>query len=266
MSPLQQYLLLSTTLLLSLVSAACYDRGGNLRESWVACRPDLPTGSCCSSNDFCMDNGLCLNAGGNQAYTQQGCTDKNWGAGCKGYCPIGSPSDGLYYMDYCWRGFDRPANSWCCGVQCCGNGTSTSEAGNIQIPVATEIFRPGSRSISAGGSVPSSSATSGSTSSAPTGPGSETATSSGLIDVRTMMLGLGLGLGIPLLLVIAAAGWMFMRMRRSEQQNPIASKQQKAFDERLGVHQQQQQQSWVPAELGQKDPVELPERYSQYAR
>ncbi|KAH7024605.1 uncharacterized protein B0I36DRAFT_163120 [Microdochium trichocladiopsis] len=70
----------------TLATAACYDRGGKLRESWVACNPDQPTSSCCSSSDFCMSNGLCLNAGGNQAYTQQGCTDKKWGPPCTFYC------------------------------------------------------------------------------------------------------------------------------------------------------------------------------------
>ncbi|KAJ1337368.1 hypothetical protein MN608_00220 [Microdochium nivale] len=264
MPPLRQHLiLLSTTLLASLASAACYDRGGTLRESWVACRPDLPTASCCSSSDFCMDNGLCLNAGGNQAYTQQGCTDRKWGPGCKGYCPIGAPSDGLYYMEYCWRGFDKPANNWCCGVQCCGDGTGP--ASGIEIPLASEIFRPGSRSASTQPAPGSGSVEPTATSISTSGPTSGTASTiagAGSVDVRAIVLGVGLGLGIPLLLVIAAAGWMFLKIRKDGARAAGAVSGQQDWASKP----QWQQHQWNPAELGDKDPVELPGRYSQYAR
>lgn len=80
---------LATVLLaavIPLTSATCYDRSGNVRSQWLPCDPNASTSTCCSSNDFCMSNGLCLNAGGNQAYTQQGCTDNKWGLPCNFYC------------------------------------------------------------------------------------------------------------------------------------------------------------------------------------
>jgi hypothetical protein len=50
------------------------------------CSPDALVSSCCSTADFCLSNGLCLNTGGDNYFSLQGCTDKNWGSPCANIC------------------------------------------------------------------------------------------------------------------------------------------------------------------------------------
>lgn len=79
----------STPWLLLLIStraaAKCYSYEGNEIGAYP-CNTTAEISPCCGSNDFCLSNGLCLNAGGNNAFTQQGCTDKAWGDPCRKYC------------------------------------------------------------------------------------------------------------------------------------------------------------------------------------
>ena len=72
-------------------SGKCYKVDGNLQDAkygWVPCNPDTPSGPCCSGVDYCLDNGLCLNAGVvNNLISVQGCTHPGWGGDCQKYCP-----------------------------------------------------------------------------------------------------------------------------------------------------------------------------------
>ena len=71
-------------------SANCFKVDGQVQDSqfgWKACNPAVAAGPCCSAVDYCLDNGLCLNAGVvNNVYTVQGCTDASWGGKCRKYC------------------------------------------------------------------------------------------------------------------------------------------------------------------------------------
>ena len=79
--------LLGTT---SAANRSCYRANGikqNNPWGWTACNPDLAVSPCCGGGDYCLDNGLCLNAGNtNNLYTIQGCTDPSWAAPCQRYC------------------------------------------------------------------------------------------------------------------------------------------------------------------------------------
>lgn len=85
--------------LVSTQASNCYRVDGELQDSkygWVPCSPDRPSSPCCSGIDYCLDNGLCLNAGVvNNVFTIQGCTDPSWGGDCRKFCP---GSIGRYYL------------------------------------------------------------------------------------------------------------------------------------------------------------------------
>jgi len=70
------------------VDATCFDTFGNAMDSaFVPCDPSAKVTHCCSSADYCLSNGLCLNAGANNVMSQQGCTDQTWGSPpCRKYC------------------------------------------------------------------------------------------------------------------------------------------------------------------------------------
>ncbi|KAJ4159482.1 uncharacterized protein LMH87_008382 [Akanthomyces muscarius] len=82
-------MLSSTPWLLLLIStraaATCYSYEGKELSAYP-CNATAKISPCCGSDDLCLSNGLCLNAGGNNAFAQQGCTDRDWGAPCHKYC------------------------------------------------------------------------------------------------------------------------------------------------------------------------------------
>ena len=69
-----------------LVRATCYDVAGVAVPAFVPCNPSLPVSTCCGGADYCLSNGLCFHAGGNNLLGQHGCTDPNWGAPCHEFC------------------------------------------------------------------------------------------------------------------------------------------------------------------------------------
>lgn len=73
-------------LILPLARATCYNTFGSIMEGDVPCNPDNDVSHCCSKDDYCLSNGLCFDAGGNNVMTQQSCTDPNWGAPCHKFC------------------------------------------------------------------------------------------------------------------------------------------------------------------------------------
>jgi hypothetical protein len=58
----------------------CYAVNGKVMANYnvTACEPETAIRRCCSRADLCADNGLCLNAGGDNLWTIQGCTDWFW--------------------------------------------------------------------------------------------------------------------------------------------------------------------------------------------
>ncbi|KAJ1324775.1 hypothetical protein MN608_09478 [Microdochium nivale] len=123
--------------------AQCYDISGQVNTNFKRCVPGNSTSPCCGETDLCMDNGLCLNAFGNQAYTIQGCTSTNWTEPCQKVCnePFNSDGAGMYYISYCWDSnpISGTEDEWCCGIGCCKNSTAIK----FELPVAKHIYKPG---------------------------------------------------------------------------------------------------------------------------
>lgn len=67
--------------------AICYDTNGNEHDVFLPCDTSADVSVCCSNSDYCLDNGLCLDAAGDNIFTVQGCTSSTWEAPCKQYCP-----------------------------------------------------------------------------------------------------------------------------------------------------------------------------------
>lgn len=56
-------------------------------EGWVPCNRTAAVTNCCSPRDFCMTNGLCMDAVIDNMMSQQGCTSSKWdGRPCRNYC------------------------------------------------------------------------------------------------------------------------------------------------------------------------------------
>jgi len=71
---------------LPLAYAACYDAFGTLQTGHQPCKPNDPVSWCCSEADYCLSNGLCLDAGANNVMTQQSCSSEDWPQPCLKYC------------------------------------------------------------------------------------------------------------------------------------------------------------------------------------
>ena len=70
------------------VMAVCFLPNGTVNTNLVPCDPGSEVSTCCSTVDFCLSNGLCMDAGGNNGLTIQGCTAQNWGSPCNLHCPV----------------------------------------------------------------------------------------------------------------------------------------------------------------------------------
>lgn len=62
------------------------------------CDATAEVSPCCSGLDFCLSNGLCLDAGSNNGFTQQGCTSKGWDFPCRQYCPNSAGKAGTFRL------------------------------------------------------------------------------------------------------------------------------------------------------------------------
>jgi hypothetical protein len=54
--------------------------------AWLPCNTSSAISNCCSPDDYCMSNGLCMDAVIDNVISQQGCTDKTWAGSCQNYC------------------------------------------------------------------------------------------------------------------------------------------------------------------------------------
>jgi hypothetical protein len=70
-------------------NSTCFRIDGTAKpaaEGWLPCNPGAAASPCCDKNDFCLSNGLCLNAVGNNFIALQGCTSDSWEAPCNKVC------------------------------------------------------------------------------------------------------------------------------------------------------------------------------------
>ena len=76
-------------LLLSLHAAAqtCYWPDGSVATGSSVCNPSSAYSSCCGNIDYCLTNGLCFDAYGDNAISRQSCSDQSWvSKSCPQYC------------------------------------------------------------------------------------------------------------------------------------------------------------------------------------
>ncbi|KXJ89016.1 hypothetical protein Micbo1qcDRAFT_165789 [Microdochium bolleyi] len=203
-------------------------------EAWQPCNSTASVTSCCSPRDYCMTNGLCMDAVIDNMMSQQGCTSNAWDAKpCRNYC-AGGVSD-LAGFHFLWR-CDGQAH--CCGnnrsTTCCNDpgvktfvvevGQQLHQAGMIAITESmfAELNAQASsvtKSTASGSatSTPGTSPTSGSaTSSSQTGAATSDNTQSKNEMPQTLIVGLAVGISLAVLL-IAALVFFGMQFRKRNQ-------------------------------------------------
>ncbi|KAH8898230.1 hypothetical protein GQ53DRAFT_625138, partial [Thozetella sp. PMI_491] len=199
--------------------ATCYNVAGKASDRLYPCDSSGGIVPCCSANDFCLSNGLCLDGGGNNAFTQQGCTSDSWEAPCRKYCSgnAGLAGDGYIYMHLC-SGFDA-ANPFCCSTDytCCNSSaniiTAIAHFSTMSHPVVSPATSsPSSATQSTSGTSLTSalSSTSTSTSSADIG-GRESSCNSNSVAIGA---GVGVPLGVAFIASLVALGWQMHKRRQ----------------------------------------------------
>ncbi|KAK7926889.1 hypothetical protein PG985_003887 [Apiospora marii] len=258
-------------------SSSCYKRDGTPQQvkKWLPCKPEDKASPCCDAGDFCMSNGLCLNAVGNQWFSAQGCTNPRWDSGCNEIC------------NSTIRGEDGYGLVWYCDVvdsagsvkYCCGPNADCCKQPNLQsIAIATALFKPPEAAdalTSAPASVSASSVSASASASASSGGPTESANHSNNDDKNassdnTRNLGIGLGVGIPMGLgLLGGIIFLGLQLRKwtaaAQQANApttdsgdIISQNVKERDVSTIHSQQLKQQPYIyPSELNGHEPQEL---------
>ncbi|ATY59836.1 hypothetical protein A9K55_006925 [Cordyceps militaris] len=202
--------------------AACYKPDGTEDNEMKPCDPTAKISTCCRPTDFCLSNGLCLGGGGNNGFSQQGCTAQKWDFPCQSYCSdnIARFSDGFHYLSQC-SGFDSTAsNLFCCGgdYSCC-NRTDTFVRG-IKKFTAMSRAGAGPTSSAAGGTV---TVTVTPTATPPGEGGNNTKTDNS--KIVAVGAGVGASLGIALLAAIGALVWQIRKQKKYMAVNAAAPQQ-----------------------------------------
>ncbi|KAJ3498137.1 hypothetical protein NLG97_g1361 [Lecanicillium saksenae] len=224
---LSREMLLPLVLVLATAARAadlkCYKLDGTLDTEMKPCDPTAKVSTCCRPDDFCLSNGLCLGGGGNNGFSQQGCTDSKWNFPCQSYCSDSQArfSDGYHYLEKC-SGFDAAGeNLFCCGGDygCCNN-TDLIVRG---IKRFTAMSRAGA---------PTSTATGGTTvtvTATPTGDannnnnnGTSKTDNSKIVAVGA---GVGASLGVALLVAVGALVWQIRKQKKYMAVNAPAQQQ-----------------------------------------
>ncbi|KAK3375558.1 hypothetical protein B0T24DRAFT_616476 [Lasiosphaeria ovina] len=199
-------------------AATCYDYAGQVQPNIYPCNldPGLPS-PCCGSNDFCLSNGLCLDGGGNNGLTQQGCTSQAWMSPCVKHCPESNAGDGHVYLMMC-SGFDgENKNALCCGTDytCC-NATQSLLTG---IPKFSTLSRAAGLTMTTTSTTLSSSSTTSTTSSATQSATCAPVPESGGTNVPLVVgAAAGIPLGLALIGTLLFLGWHLSKRNRLREQ------------------------------------------------
>ncbi|KAI0533728.1 hypothetical protein GGR58DRAFT_485534 [Xylaria digitata] len=185
----------SLLLLLSVIrwsKAACYDTSGIERDGFFPCNTSAEVSICCGGTDYCLDNGLCLDAFGDNIFTVQACTSATWDAPCKQHCPGLPPTDNYYQDLTLCKSTDKVSGSYCCGqnASCCSDSSAL-----ITLPIFNRVFKaPG---VAGDTSAPEST---------PSQPNES--------RNQALKIGLGVGLGIGLSLLAFALAFNAWELRK----------------------------------------------------
>ncbi|KAJ2906401.1 hypothetical protein MKZ38_001761 [Zalerion maritima] len=152
MKSLISHLIFSFCFFLVVVSLAsakpqpCYRQdasqfGDTVEEYMHICNPSSSISHCCSPSDYCLENGLCLDAAGDNLYSVQGCSDKTWSAPCHGGLEEWmTPKDQEKGMGYVFIGPCDHGISYCPGApECCED----EDIPKILVPLFHEVYKPG---------------------------------------------------------------------------------------------------------------------------
>ncbi|KAI1078405.1 hypothetical protein F5B20DRAFT_227924 [Whalleya microplaca] len=194
-------------------ASTCFDTNGNSNDiKFVPCNPLAEVSVCCGATDYCLSNGLCLDASGDNHFTVQGCTSSTWSSPCVQYCPNEGATTNLYQVLTLCSAEDRVSGQYCCGenATCC----SVEESVSITLPIFTSAYKPSSTPSALGGasaSFPPTSASESNTTTARSRSSDATAeampvqTETSSPSNKSLAIGLGVGLGVPLLLALVVA-------------------------------------------------------------
>ncbi|KAJ2905182.1 hypothetical protein MKZ38_006088 [Zalerion maritima] len=194
----------------------CYRRDGTEWTSELSsrlgtsdvypCNPDAPVSHCCRAEDYCLSNGLCLNAEDDNWYTIQGCTTEVWEGPCVNEFQNDNGSEKVVIHVWACEFKETKDVIYCLGESnCCDH----DGAATVLLPRWTDVYRPLAASTSR-----SSSASSTSTSEDDT----TSASSSSSSDDQTLKIALGVGVGVGACLV-ASIIFLSVQIRRKNASN-----------------------------------------------
>ncbi|KAK4212594.1 hypothetical protein QBC37DRAFT_388695 [Rhypophila decipiens] len=173
------YILLVLCSCAAAAAATCYNLNGDevSNTNIIPCDADEPITHCCSSDDLCARNGLCLNNGDDGKISAQGCTDPGWNLPCHQQLRSDNCQDsGDYVPLWMCKSVDR-AIMVCCDPdtsQCCVDALANEQGRPrlYEIPKWGQVWPPGQKSLA----VPSNPITVVTTSSSTAGPTSSKTT------------------------------------------------------------------------------------------
>ncbi|KAJ1327016.1 cell wall integrity and stress response component [Microdochium nivale] len=223
------YLLASVLLAAGSRAAQCFNSRGapwtfnpdRPIEGWVPCNATASVTNCCSPRDYCMSNGLCMDAVVENMITQQGCTSDKWDARpCRNYCAgIESDPNGFHFL---WR---CNGQSHCCSTNatttCCNDRnvkTFVVEVGQLlhqpgMVAVSESVFA-NLNSLQSSSTNSGASGTSGNQAAATGTDADKSSSSSG--TPQSLIIGLAIGCTLALLLIAALVFFALQFRRRSQ--------------------------------------------------
>ncbi|KAJ5805030.1 hypothetical protein N7474_010917 [Penicillium riverlandense] len=196
----------------------CYFPNGLPAPGTVPCTSD-EVSWCCSTDNFCLSNGYCMDVAQPYVLSRGACTSDSWATGCPSYCQeqefetMGCSIINLSFYD--------GVSTYCCGTPVIDGDSIVCPYGYdaFQLPDATVLTghallaNVSSLAAPSTSSAPNSSPsfTSGNTTTTASSSSSSSSSASTSHDVA-----LGAGLGIPLgLIAVVSLFWAFWERKRA---------------------------------------------------
>ncbi|KAE9363341.1 hypothetical protein N431DRAFT_450124 [Stipitochalara longipes BDJ] len=215
-----QLLLAVACFAMAATATICYDTTGTITTGLQACNPSAATTPCCGGPDYCLSNGVCLNAGANNLLGNQGCTDQNWGSPCHKYCAGQTWATNLFPCSNTEIDYNGEI-SYCCGpsTSCCSNSSLV-----FSVPVGSVILRPSQLAVytSTASQTTTTTATASFTSISSSTHPTTFSPQPSPAKSNALALGLGLGVGLPLgLTLIGALLFLAWELRKHNQRGGV---------------------------------------------
>ncbi|KAI1266175.1 hypothetical protein F5Y18DRAFT_382674 [Xylariaceae sp. FL1019] len=191
-------------------------------EEWLPCNSTAEVTNCCGPRDYCMGNGLCMDAVVDNFISQQGCTSEDWEEPCHNWCKGTQPT--LAGLVFLWKCDEH--QTYCCSSDTTKSCCSDEGVEQFVLQVGLDLHHPPSTTTTTKTS-PTTTATDSPTSTASTSTrganstvsqGEDTiptsnATARSSSSDRNLAIGLGVG-GVFGLGIIAAICFFSVQIRR----------------------------------------------------